>query len=116
MDPLRRDEYKQRLYELTPPDGQSITNAALRDALRAAIPGDEFSQEDYWDLRNSLIDDAKLERDAGAEGLYAGYLLPSRFHLSFQEVRPLPRPELPSQLSTSHFNEPFRTAMCPTMT
>lgn len=68
MDPLRRDEYKQKLFELTPPDGTTIGNAALREKLKAAVDGDTFSQGDYWDLRNSLITDGKLEKARGRGG------------------------------------------------
>lgn len=68
MDPLRREEYKQRLFDLTPADGNGIGNGALRDALKAAFPNDEFTQDDYFDLRNSLISDGKLERGRGRGG------------------------------------------------
>ncbi|HEV1284106.1 MAG TPA: hypothetical protein VNU44_02315 [Bryobacteraceae bacterium] len=68
MDPSRRDEYKQRLYELTPPDGKSIGNGALRDLLKAAFQHDQFTQDDYFDLRNSLRAEGKLERGRGKGG------------------------------------------------
>jgi hypothetical protein len=68
MDLLRRDEYKRKLFDLTPEDGKSIGNAALREKLKAAIPGDEFTQDDYWDLRNSVIADGKLEKGRGYGG------------------------------------------------
>jgi hypothetical protein len=68
MDPSRRDEYKQRLYDLTPADGRSIGNGALRDLLKTAFAGEEFTQEDYFDLRNSLMADGKLERGRGQGG------------------------------------------------
>jgi hypothetical protein len=68
MDPSLRDEYKKRLYELTPPDGRSIGNAALRDLLKTAFPNDAFTQDDYFDLRNSLRAEGKLERGKGKGG------------------------------------------------
>lgn len=68
MDLTRRDEYKQKLYELTPIDGRAIGNGALREVLRAAVPADQFSEEDYWDLRNSLITDGRLEKGRGKGG------------------------------------------------
>jgi hypothetical protein len=68
MDLQRRDEYKQKLFDLTPEDGKSIGNAALHEKLRSAIPTDEITQDDYWDLRNSLIADGKLEKGRGHGG------------------------------------------------
>jgi hypothetical protein len=68
MDPSRRDEYKQRLYDLTPSNGKSIGNATLRDLLRSAFPQETFAQDDYFDLRNSLRADGKIERGKGKGG------------------------------------------------
>lgn len=63
-----RDDYKRKLYELTPADGKTISNAALRESLKNAHPDDQFADEDYWDLRNSLITDGKLLRARGYGG------------------------------------------------
>jgi hypothetical protein len=68
MDLQRRDEFKQKLYELTPSDGDAIGNPTLREALQTAIPEEKFSLDDYWDLRNSLITDGKLEKGRGRGG------------------------------------------------
>jgi hypothetical protein len=68
MDPARRDEYKQRLFELTPTDGKSIGNVTLRELLKTAFPQDTFTPEDYFDLRNSLRADGKLEKGKGKGG------------------------------------------------
>lgn len=68
MDLQRRDEYKQALYDLTPLDGKTISNAALREALKEKFKDDQFTDEDYWDLRNSLITDGKLEKARGQGG------------------------------------------------
>jgi len=68
MDPLRRDEYKQRLFDLTPADGKSIGNATLRELLKAAFPQETFAQDDYFDLRNSLRADGRIERGRGKGG------------------------------------------------
>ena len=68
MDLQRRDEYKLKLFEFTPEDGKSISNASLREKLRSAVPLEEFTQDDYWDLRNSLITDGKLEKGRGYGG------------------------------------------------
>jgi hypothetical protein len=68
MDLQRRDEFKQRLYDLTPADGRAIGNATLRGLLSQAFPNETFSLEDYWDLRNSLITDGKLGTGRGKGG------------------------------------------------
>jgi hypothetical protein len=68
MNQQRFDQYKHRLFELTPPNGEAIGNAALREALRHEFRDDEFTEDDYWNLRNSLITDAKLVRGRGYGG------------------------------------------------
>lgn len=68
MNLQSRDDYKRALYDLTPANGQTISNAALKEALRSARPDDQFADEDYWDLRNSLITDGKLLRARGYGG------------------------------------------------
>ncbi len=68
MNLQRRDDYKRTLYDLTPADGKTISNAALRESLRTAHRDDEFADEDYWDLRNSLITDGRLLRARGYGG------------------------------------------------
>lgn len=63
-----REEYKARLYDLTPPNGTTIGNAALREELRRAFPSDEITNDEYWELRNSLINDGKLDKARGYGG------------------------------------------------
>ena len=68
MDLQRRDEFKQRLYELTPIDGKAMGNASLREALQLSFPGEQFTLADYWDCRNSLITESKPEKGHGQGG------------------------------------------------
>jgi hypothetical protein len=68
MDLARRDEYKQQLFELTPADGKGVTNASVREQLKAAFPDENFTLDDYWDLRQALITDGKLEPGRGYGG------------------------------------------------
>ncbi|MFZ1085053.1 MAG: hypothetical protein WAN35_08825 [Terracidiphilus sp.] len=75
MDQQRRDEYKLALFELTPEDGKSVGNSALRVALREKFQTDELTEEDYWDLRNSLIAEGKLEKGRGKGGSVCRVLL-----------------------------------------
>jgi hypothetical protein len=68
MDLNRREEFKEKLYQLTPADGKATGNQALRESLRSALPEEEISLDDYWDLRNSLITEGKLEKGRGYGG------------------------------------------------
>jgi len=68
MDQQRRDEYKLALFDLTPADGKNAGNTSLRESLRSRFPEEEFTDEDYWDLRNSLITEGRLERGRGQGG------------------------------------------------
>lgn len=68
MNQDRRDEYKQKLYELTPSDGTTISNAALRESLKNQFKNEDFADADYWDLRNSLISDGQLVKGRGYGG------------------------------------------------
>ena len=109
MDPLRRDEYKQRLFELTPPDGKSVGNGALRDLLKAAFPHDEFTQDDYFDLRNSLRSEGKIERGRGKGGsvhrLLTAGAVPAAAGGTAAEVA---EPAEPSTPAEADLYEPFR--------
>jgi hypothetical protein len=75
MDFQRRDEYKQILFHLTPEDGSMIGNGSLRNMLQLALKGDQLTEEDYFDLRNSLLAEAKLQRGRGRGGA-VGRILP----------------------------------------
>lgn len=113
MDPLRREEYKQRLFDLTPADGNGIGNGALREALKAAFANDEFTQEDYFDLRNSLISDGKLERGRGRGGsvhrvLTAAPTPPAGAGTPAVEVV---EPTEPTPPAEADLYEPFRQAI-----
>jgi hypothetical protein len=68
MDLARREEYKQRLYELTPADGKSVGNVSLRELLSTAFPDETFTRDDYFELRNSLRTDGKFETGRGRGG------------------------------------------------
>jgi hypothetical protein len=117
MDSLRRDEYKQRLYDLTPADGKSIGNATLRELLKAAFPEETFTRDDYFDLRNSLRADGRIERGKGKGGsvhrfisvvpLDAGLKVASVESTTGQAEPAEPQPE-PSE---ADLYKPFRAAI-----
>ena len=70
MDPARKPDYKQRLLELVPNTGESIGNAALRHEFRKvlAAAGDEVTDDDYWLIRDSLIEDGLIQTGKGRGG------------------------------------------------
>jgi hypothetical protein len=69
MNLIRREEYKTLLLDLIPSDGKAISNPTAREALKAQVTDDQISDEDYFDLRNSLIADGKLEKARGRGGM-----------------------------------------------
>src|SRR5580693_2917777 len=70
MDPTRKPELKQRLMQLVPLDGRPIGNGALRQLFLNQLTntGDQFTDEDYWLLRDSLLDDGLLQTGRGRGG------------------------------------------------
>lgn len=99
MDPAKNEEYRQLLLSLVPADGESIGNRALREKLRGKIEsrGGDLSDKDYWAIRRSLIDEAKIEQGRGRGG---------SVHRMVQagKAAPLPRAE-------SKLYEPFLKAL-----
>ena len=72
MDAQRRDEFKQKLYDLTPSNGKAVSNPTLRESWQNAFSNEKFSLDDFWDLRNSLITEVSLKKDADAAALCGG--------------------------------------------
>jgi hypothetical protein len=70
VDPNKKNDYKQTLLSLIPAFPQNIGNSALRTKLRSRFDpeGDALSDDDYWELRNSLIDDGLIEQGRGRGG------------------------------------------------
>ena len=69
MDAARKNEYRQKLLDLVPQSG-GIGNSSLRQALRAVLEssGEQITEEDYWTLRDSLIDEGLIETGRGRGG------------------------------------------------
>ncbi len=63
MDLSKKNDYKQKLLSLIPPFPQNISNPALRVELRKSVEdhGDRLEDDEYWLLRDSLIDDGLIE-------------------------------------------------------
>jgi hypothetical protein len=70
VDASKRIEYQEMLLGLVPGSGENVGNVTLREQLRAKIEGqgDQLADEDYWLLRDSLIDQGLLEQGRGRGG------------------------------------------------
>lgn len=70
MDPLKKEEYSRLLLKLVPESGENVGNVSLRNQLQAEIAklGDSLSEEEYWPLRDSLIDQGLIEQGRGRGG------------------------------------------------
>src|ERR1035437_751167 len=70
MNPEKKADYSKTLLDLVPASGDSIGNSALREHLRKAIAaqGDELSDQEYWLLRDAVIDQGLIERGLGRGG------------------------------------------------
>jgi hypothetical protein len=65
MDQLELDAAKKLLLDFVPPAG-SVGNVALMEKFQSANP--LLTREDYWLVRNSLIEEGLLERGRGRGG------------------------------------------------
>jgi hypothetical protein len=70
MDASKKIEYRKLLLHLVPESGQNIGNVTLREALEQKVraAGDELTEDDYWSLRDALIDEGVLEQGRGRGG------------------------------------------------
>lgn len=68
MDQSKKPEYQRKLLELVPADGGAIGNSSLRQELRTAFPDDEITNDDYWLIRSSLIEDGLVQPGRGKGG------------------------------------------------
>ena len=69
IETARNTEYQRSLLDLVPKGGESIGNGTLREQFRRLIGKNrKITDQDYWTLRNSLIDEGKLEPGRGRGG------------------------------------------------
>ena len=70
MDLAQKPEYSKLLLSFIPESGESIGNVSLRDRLKRSIAGngDELTDQDYWSLRDGLIDEGLIEQGRGRGG------------------------------------------------
>jgi hypothetical protein len=64
----KKPEYQRKLLELVRVDATTIGNSPLRQGLRDAFPNDEITEDDYWLIRSSLIEDGLLQPGQGKGG------------------------------------------------
>jgi hypothetical protein len=70
MDPSKKSEYAKLLLSFVPESGANIGNLTIRNQLREAVKalGDDISEQDYWLIRDSLIDEGLIEQGRGRGG------------------------------------------------
>jgi hypothetical protein len=75
VDQAKKPEYKAKMFELVPAAGTTITNRALRENFRPAFPDEQISDDDYWLIRDSLIEDGAIQSGRGYGGTVRRVLL-----------------------------------------
>lgn len=71
MTPEEKSQVSQMLFDLIPKDGTPIGNVTLLQRLReGAVTKLKFdiAEEDYWEVRNDLIAQGKIEKGRGRGG------------------------------------------------
>lgn len=106
MDSAQKTEYTKALLSLIPESGTSIGNFTLREQLRKRIEsnGGELSDQDYWQLRDSLIDDGLIVQGRGRGGSVHRVLAKAE-----EEPPPLIQPPVP--IVERNLYPPFQAAI-----
>src|ERR1035441_1190120 len=106
MDSAQKTEYTKALLSLIPESGTSIGNFTLREQLRKRIEsnGGELSDQDYRQLRDSLIDDGLIVQGRGRGGSVHRVLAKAE-----EEPPPLIQPPVPISNATyiRHSRQPL---------
>lgn len=70
MDLAQKTEYANVLLSLIPESGKSIGNSMLREQFRKRLgaEGANFTDQDYWQIRDSLIDEGFIVQGRGRGG------------------------------------------------
>lgn len=118
MDASKKLEYQNLLLSLVPESGENVGNVSLREQLRMKIAsqGDVLSDEDYWLLRDSLIDSGVLEQGRGRGGsIHRIKAASESAEAQFPEppgvVAPLQVVSEPPQFTEASLYEPFHKAI-----
>jgi hypothetical protein len=70
VDLGQKAEYAKLLLSLIPESGKSIGNSTLREQFRKRLGADgaNFTDQDYWQVRDALIDDGLIVQGRGRGG------------------------------------------------
>ena len=71
MDADQRALFKEILYSLIPDNGSNIGNTTLRALLRQRVreaSGYNLTEDEYWAIRDALLEDGKVEIGRGKGG------------------------------------------------
>ena len=105
MDLPQKTEYGKLLLSMIPESGQSIGNAKLREQFRKRLGTEaDFTDTDYWQLRDSLIDDGSIVRGGGKGGSVHRVIVAA-------EEAPIVSPQPPLVSTERSLYEPFRKAI-----
>lgn len=99
MDRTQKDRLKDVLYSKVPEDGRSIGNVSLQQLLRDSQM--KFSEPEYWEVRQTLIDEGRLEVGRGRGGSVHRVLLDGDGIA----------PEGPKLTAETHLYEPFHQSI-----
>jgi hypothetical protein len=116
MDPSKKIDYRQLMLSLIPQNGTNVGNVTLRQQLQAEAGkgGDTLTDDDYWRLRDELIDEGLIEHGRGRGG--SVHLVPTKVEESENKEGQAPTatepltPALPTPVEAD-FYEPFHTAI-----
>ncbi len=61
-------EYRNKLIELVPQDGASVSNTAMLSQLKVATADTTITLDDYWEIRQPLIDEGLIAVGRGYGG------------------------------------------------
>jgi hypothetical protein len=70
MDPIKLHQYRSKLLEMIPGNGTTIGNTTLRSRFENAFKKDGVTEDDYWEVRQILLNEGLIERGRGKEVLF----------------------------------------------
>ena len=97
---------RKALVVYDPRIGQEHCNSTLREQFRRRLgaDGQDFTDQDYWQLRDSLIDDGHIVQGRGRGGSVHRVIVAA-------EEAPATSPQLPIASNERSLYEPFQTAI-----
>lgn len=68
MDHDKVAQYRETLLKLIPADGTTVGNTNLRHKFQQTFKKDGITEDDYWEVRQLLLNEGLLERGRGKGG------------------------------------------------